>query len=173
MTAGRSCRFPLGEVEGAITATAGRIVAYSTTDEFGELPDWSFDPATGAWTELPDDPLPLSCDRFMTWDGGALVLRAHKIVPNPSGDEPTLGAAFDPDKGRWRELPVEIEDAAHPLAVGGGTQSAEETGDALWQTLEHPPAGRPIGDGAFASVVVRVCSTYSPTGAGGTSPTNT
>jgi hypothetical protein len=153
---------PLGEkLEGEIVAAGNRIVAYSMTDEYGEHPDWSYDTATGAWTELPDDPLPLSYDRFMTWDEGKLVVRAHEVVPNPSGDQPTLRAAFDPDANRWRELPAETESPRSRYTVGGGSLAAEETGDALWEKLEHPPAGQTdYGQGVFASGLVTESETY-------------
>ena len=144
-----------------IVAAGHRIVAYSTTDEFGVHPDWSFDPTTGAWTELPRDPLPLSYSRFMTWSDGGLVLRAHKIVPNPSGDEPQLGAALDPDTGRWRELPTEMDIPPARYAVGEGWLTAEQTGDVVWRKLEHPPAGQTdYGDGVFASGLITESNTY-------------
>jgi hypothetical protein len=66
-----------------------------------------FDPATNAWSELPDDPLPRPFDRTIAWSGRELVLFAREIVPQPGAAEPSLviAAALDLDTGEWRRLP--------------------------------------------------------------------
>lgn len=99
--------FPPGEAYRALTAAGARVVAHSTSDEYGAEPDLVFDPRTGRWSELPDDPLPPSFDRSMAWAGGLLVLFGKEIVSNPGSEEPALAlaAALDLETGRWRRLP--------------------------------------------------------------------
>ena len=67
----------------ALLATDRQVVAYAGSDEGGQVPDVVFDPASGDWTELPDDPLPPSFGRTMAWSGRELVLFAQKLVPQP------------------------------------------------------------------------------------------
>ena len=100
-------RFPPGGGDRSIVATDDHVVAFSTTDERGAVPDVVFDPATGEWSRLPDDPLPRSFDRTMAWSGRELVLFAHRLVPQPGAREPSLvlAAALDLDSGTWRRLP--------------------------------------------------------------------
>lgn len=157
---------PLGAAfEGEIIGAGDRVVSFSRGDDFGEQPDSSFDPATGAWSELPDDPLPPSFDRAMAWNGTELVLLAHEI-PNPSGEDPPLGAAFDPAKGSWRELSAselhEI-DARYTIdakLVGPGL-TADETLTDAWPKLSHPPAGQEdFGNGPFATALFGEADAY-------------
>ena len=91
----------------SLVATGDEVVAYAGSDEGGALPDMVFDPSSGAWAELPDDPLPPSFDRTMAWSGRELVLFAHELVPQPGSREPSvvIAAAFDPARGTWRRLP--------------------------------------------------------------------
>jgi hypothetical protein len=91
----------------AIAATGEQIVAYAESDESGRIPDMAFDPATGRWTTLPDDPLPASYGRSMAWSGRELVLFGAEIVPQPGSSEPSviIAAAFDPERRTWRRLP--------------------------------------------------------------------
>jgi hypothetical protein len=90
-----------------LVATAERVIAYSGSDEGGRIPDVEFDPASGEWTPLPDDPLPASFGRTMAWSGRELVLFAQELVPQPGSREPSvvIAAAFDPDRETWRRLP--------------------------------------------------------------------
>ncbi len=100
-------RFPPGDGNRSIVATDEYVVAFSTSDEGGRIPDLVFDPATGEWARLPDDPLPRSFDRTMAWSGRELVLFAHELVPQPGAREPSLviAAALDLDSRTWRRLP--------------------------------------------------------------------
>jgi hypothetical protein len=149
-----------------IVAAGDRVIAYSGTDELGEIPDLVFDAETAAWSELPPDPLSPSFDRFMTWSGRELVLFEHELVPQPGSDKPavTRAAALDPPTGSWRRLPdSEILGAEPWVAVGtrlvnpmlGGADGGEvnnwgrtypnggildpERGE--WSELPSPPAG--------------------------------
>jgi hypothetical protein len=90
----------------SIVAAGTRVVAFTTTDEYGGGPDLVFDPATATWSELPDDPLPRSFDRTMAWTGSELVLFGKEIVPQPGAHGPSLAlaAALDLDSGEWRRL---------------------------------------------------------------------
>lgn len=90
-----------------IVPAGDRIVAYASSDEQGEQPDYIFDSATGAWNELPPDPLSPSFDRSMAWSGQELLLFEHELVPNPGSEKPSLTrvAALDLETGSWRRLP--------------------------------------------------------------------
>ena len=53
----------------ALVATDEQVIAYAESDEGDRLPDVVFDPSSGDWSELPDDPLPPSFGRTMAWSG--------------------------------------------------------------------------------------------------------
>ena len=95
-----------------LVATDDRVIAYADIDEGAAIPDLAFDPATGAWSELPDDPLSGMTGRTMAWSGDALVL----FTTRPGDDGPPLlrAAALDPGSRSWRRLP----DSG--IAGGGG-----------------------------------------------------
>ena len=109
------------ELEGGLVAAGDRVVFYSTGDEFGEHPDWSFDPATGAWTELPDDPLPATYSRWMKQEDRKLVLRAQEVVPNPTSDEPRLVTSLDPDTLEWSDPKSEAPES-HSFSMVPGVR---------------------------------------------------
>jgi hypothetical protein len=98
---------PSGEPYRSVVAAGTKVVAFSTTDEYGGGPDLVFDPASAAWSALPNDPLPRSYDRTMAWTGSQLILFAKRIVPKPGADAPSLAvaAALDLESGEWRRLP--------------------------------------------------------------------
>lgn len=84
----------------------GALLAYSGSDEQGEQPDLVFDPAKSTWTQLPDDPLPRTFDRFLVATSGDLVLTGSSIAALDSGEDTTkLAARFDADSDRWIRLP--------------------------------------------------------------------
>jgi hypothetical protein len=91
----------------ALVATDKQLIAYAESDEGSQIEDVAFDPASGEWTEVPDDPLPPSSGRTMAWSGRELVLFAHELVPQPGSREPSvvIAAAFDSDRRTWRRLP--------------------------------------------------------------------
>lgn len=93
-------------VHGLAAAEAG-LVAYPTSHERGETPDLWFDPSTGAWSELPKDPLGPSFDRLYAWNEDRLYLFAKAITPSPGGASgPALVNAAALEGGTWRELPT-------------------------------------------------------------------
>lgn len=151
----------------ALVAAGDRIVAFSGSDEERERHDVVFDPATGGWSALPDDPYTPAFDRAMAWTGSELVLFDHELVPNPGAEAPTLtrAAALDLDTGAWRKLPTGETLATGPWTLDGGrlinptlgAADGGETGNwgrdvpyggifdpaaAAWDVLPDPPGGR-------------------------------
>lgn len=104
-----------------IVQAGDRIVAYTSSDEQGQQPDFAFDPATNAWSELPPDPLSPSFDRSMAWSGRELLLFDHELVPNPGSEKPsvTRAAALDLETGTWRRLPDSEILASGPWVLDG------------------------------------------------------
>jgi hypothetical protein len=89
-----------------LVAVGRTLLAYSATDEYGERPDLVFDPSSSTWTELPDDPLPGTYDRFIVPAGDQLVLTGSSIAALDGGqDETKLAARLDPHTGAWTRLP--------------------------------------------------------------------
>lgn len=88
-------------------ATVGRsLLVYSGSDEHGEVADLLFDPLRSRWTELPDDPMPRTFDRFVVPVGGNLVLTGSSHAALESGeDSGKLAARFDLASSTWTELP--------------------------------------------------------------------
>jgi hypothetical protein len=89
-----------------LTALGPDLVVYSGSDEYGELADLVFDPRRSRWSELPDDPLPESFDRFIVPVGDDLVLAGSPSAALDS-EEPAgkLAARLDVDAGTWSDLP--------------------------------------------------------------------
>ena len=145
------------ELEGGLVAAGERVVFYPTGDEFGEHPDWIFDPATGEWTGLPDDPLPATYSRWMKQEDGKLVLRAQKAVPNPTGDEPWFVTSLDFHSLEWSDPKSEEPETRQFSMVPGiaPTESERAAVEAEWDTLSNPPAGQTdFGEGAFATALI-------------------
>ncbi len=87
-------------------ATVDRtLLVYSGSDEGGEVADLVFDLERSTWTELPDDPLPRTFDRFIVPAGDHLVLTGSSIASLASEDPAHLAARFDSDAGEWTRLP--------------------------------------------------------------------
>jgi hypothetical protein len=120
----------------ALVATDEQVIAYAESDEGTQVPDVVFDPASGRWTELPDDPLPPSFGRTMAWSGRELVLFAQELVPQPGSDKPSLviAAAFDPDRGTWRRLP-------DSEMLGGGARWFAHDGRLIFPALGSADGG--------------------------------
>lgn len=105
-----------------ITAADNGVVAYPGTDEWGEVPDYLFDPSARRWAKLPPDPLSPSFGRSMVWSGSDLVLFDHELVPQPGSDRPSLtrAAMLDLESGTWQRLPdSETLGVGEFVAVGG------------------------------------------------------
>lgn len=112
-----------------LVAVGDRLLVLADSDENGERADHLYDPASGTWTELPDDPLPDVYDRFALVDGDRLLLFGSAVSP---GGGSKLGAAYDPGTGGWTRLPD---------APGGGYQ-VWRSGDQAWL---NPHFGRTGG----------------------------
>ncbi len=136
-----------------LATAADRVVAYASSDEDRERPDFVFDPGSATWTELPDDPFSPGFDRVMAWNGNELVLFDHELVPNPGGDGspvPTRGAALDFEQGEWRVLDEpETEVAGLVWTVDRGYIVDRSLADT------HPP-----GDDRLAGVLTEAGARY-------------
>jgi hypothetical protein len=89
-----------------LTTTGRKLLVYSGSDERGEVPDLVFDPEHSSWTELPDDPLPRTFDRFIVPAGDQLVLTGSPRAALEAGQDPTkLAARHDLTTGEWAVLP--------------------------------------------------------------------
>jgi hypothetical protein len=88
-------------------APLGRtLLVYSGSDEGGEVPDLIFDPRRSTWTELPDDPLPRSFDRFIVPVEGQLVLTGSSSAALDSGEDSSkLTARLSLAGNDWTTLP--------------------------------------------------------------------
>jgi hypothetical protein len=103
----------------ALVAVGDRVLVLADTDEYGERADHLYDPATGRWETLPDDPLPRVYDRWAV-DGGDRLL----VFGSPTSDEAEAkhSAAYDLATGSWTRLPE---------APGAGYQ-VWRSGDEAW-----------------------------------------
>ncbi len=118
-----------------LTAVGDRLVAYQTTLENGPAPDSVFDPATGAWTPLPEPPGTPAFDRtVVAVDDDTLALLDVELVPNPGADGPTLyrAAVLDLTTSTWTRLPTSdvagLGGGWHPvgdLLVNASTQTVD------------------------------------------------
>ena len=105
---------------GALVAAGGRVLSIAGSDENVVGVDSVFEPATGIWTALPDDPLGPSYDRGAVWLGDSLVLSA-KSLDSVGADGPSLVrlATLDSSLGTWTALPDTEITGLGPLAVAG------------------------------------------------------
>lgn len=117
-----------------LVATDSSLVLLSSTDEFGAATDEVFDPATGAFAALPDDPLGPSFDRSAVWTGDRLLLSAHDLVDNPGSEEPSLMrlAELDTNLTTWRDLGT-------TKLLGSAARSAN--GRVVWPSLGSADGG--------------------------------
>jgi hypothetical protein len=119
---------PEGTPQGRLVATADAVVVHPTTDERGEHPDLRYDPATGAWSPLPPDPLRPSFDRTIAAVADDLYLFAKEITPSPGGASgPALVHAAVLHEGEWRTLPTGdvLSSSSSPVVDGGRIVFAE------------------------------------------------
>ncbi|WP_250031351.1 hypothetical protein [Paractinoplanes maris] len=106
-----------------LAAAGDRPVVYRGSDEAGSAPHYLFEPRTGAWTALPEDPLGDAFDRHLAWSGRELLLFDHERVPNPNSGKPSLtrAAALDLGTRAWRRLPDLPMLSTGPWLPVGGT----------------------------------------------------
>jgi hypothetical protein len=167
-----------------LVAAAGTVVAYSNSDEGGGRPDLVYDPDSGVWAELPEDPLSPGFDRTMVWSPPHLYLFGHELVPNPGSAEPTLtrAARLDPGTGGWERLPDSeilgtgpwfVEDQIMVNPDLGGADGGEvdnwgrrypnggvfDTASATWSELPTAPAGANHAAGVLGARSALISST--------------
>ena len=65
------------------------------------------DIATGAWSELPEDPLGPAFNRHVATTPAGLVLTAQELVAEPGPERPSvlMAALYDENSGAWSRLP--------------------------------------------------------------------
>ena len=87
--------------------TIGRtLLVYSGSDERGEVADLVFNPERSRWTELPDDPLPRTFDRFIVPVGGQLVLTGSSHAALKAGEDSAKRVArLNLTSSEWAALP--------------------------------------------------------------------
>ncbi|WP_183094707.1 hypothetical protein [Nocardioides stalactiti] len=92
----------------ALAAAGDRLVLASGSDENGIRPDRVYEPATGAWSTLPEDPFKPAFDRLLTWTPEGLFLTAKEIEPDGGPADPglVLVAVLPDGADEWRTLPV-------------------------------------------------------------------
>lgn len=89
-----------------VTTSGQSLVVYSGSDEGGEVADLLYDPERSSWTELPDDPLPRTYDRFIVSVGAQLVLTGASSAALGSGENSATPAArLDLASRTWTALP--------------------------------------------------------------------
>jgi hypothetical protein len=119
-----------------LVAVDGRLVALATSDERSPAVDWVLDPASGGWSEVPDDPLTPAYDRTAVAVGDDLLLFDKALVASPGSEGPSLtrAARLDLNGLTWERLP-EGDSLAHggwfgfDLGTGAWTDRPPVPGD--------------------------------------------
>jgi len=91
-----------------LQADGDQLVLVSGSDENGVSPDLVYRPASGSWSELPEDPLGPMFGRGIVSTHEGLLLVGKDLVDNPGGgDKPSFvrGALLDRSTGRWALMP--------------------------------------------------------------------
>lgn len=138
------------------------LLAYSPSEEAGEVPDWLFDTGAEVWQALPADPLPPSYDRHIVSVNGDLMVFAKHIDPSSIQLGPITGARLDTTTGTWTELPKAPASGFQAWALdgmvvinphftgAGGGIFKPATGE--WGPLPDPPTA-PSWDGDMAGAL--------------------
>lgn len=121
-----------------LVADGDRLVLVSGSDEQGVRRDLAYEPSTGAWSRLPDDPLGPSFDRRIVSTSRGLLLQAHDLVDSPgAGAHPSYieAALLDRGTGTWRTFgPSDqlgttwsvVGDRAVALSLGGSDGGGDD-----------------------------------------------
>lgn len=114
-----------------LVAAGDQLLAIPGSDEQGAMPDAVLDAATGAWRELPDDPLGPSFDRQAVWLGDRLLLAAKDLVTSPGSEEPAIVrlAELDATMTQWSS-PRDTEVIGWGMVWAGGRVVFPGTGSA-------------------------------------------
>lgn len=146
---------PPGEYPYSIEPVGSSIVAFAGTEERGERQEWRFDIDSSAWTEIPDDPLPLMYDRsIVAADGGRSALLFGADAESGPTSEPSqevnLAARLDLDTMTWTELPSspsrgyrawEVDDVVVLEPHFGGSGGLFDPTSSTWAPLTTGSAG--------------------------------
>lgn len=92
---------------GRLAVVVGGVVLVGSERRAGEPSGYVFDPASGTWAVLPDDPLGPAYDRVPTATSNGLVLTGKRRGPSPGATEPSLVRAAVIDSAlssRWIEV---------------------------------------------------------------------
>lgn len=116
---------------GMLTASDDHLFLYSSSDEWGETPDWMLDTESGEWTEIPDDPFDAMFDRRLIPTEHGLVLVARELS-KVYGSEPSVArvALLEAASGEWRVLPDTAQIGGWEWALVGDDLFAPELGEA-------------------------------------------
>jgi hypothetical protein len=98
---------PGPDVDGRLVTAGNALVAVPFNDELGTLPLQLYDDMSGAWTNLPSDPIGPSASRTAAWSGDALYLFSIPLPADRVFDpgDPTLAVSrFDPTTWTWARL---------------------------------------------------------------------
>jgi hypothetical protein len=147
-----------------LVAAANTVIAIAGSDERGNDVDSVFNPSSGTWQQLPDDPLGQSYDREAVWVTGGLLLTGKDLVASPGSEEPSVVrlALLDTTLTTWTLLDDSEIIGWEPRAVSGHvvfpyTGSADggevnnwgrsypeggifDPSDSSWTALPDPPS---------------------------------
>ena len=83
------------------------LLLYLESNELGDVDDWTFDPATEQWEQLPANPLGAGFNRTLIGLDSDIYLFDAELVDRPNGaDGPSLTRAARFDGAVWSELPT-------------------------------------------------------------------
>lgn len=166
--------FPAPDAEGygRLVALGDRVVHVIDSDESGEVPDEVFDPATGTWTALPDDPLPDSFDRFALARDGDLYLFGSPIGGSGGTTSTKIAAVYGAERDAWADLPesgrpgFQVWDVGDHLVLNGHF-SPDHGGlfdptTEMWSDVPAPPED-PSWRGDMAGAVGDDTAAYAGT----------
>jgi hypothetical protein len=157
-----------------LSATSSHIVAYSTSDENGEVSDWLFNTDRSEWFDLPDDPLPLSLDRHVVASDDDLMVFATPLDWNGNGARPVAGASYDEATNLWSGLPESTVSGLQAWTVDGNVIINPHFEDAsggvfevstnTWAPLPSQPRGATWDNDLAGVLGIRSAVFASPTG---------
>ena len=106
--------------DGELVAAGDVLVSIAFSDEIAAAVDEVYDPASGRWSRLPDDPLGPSFDRAAVWVDGKVLLGAKELVASPGSEKPAIVrlAELDLATSTWRRLPDSEVIGSGPTTVG-------------------------------------------------------
>jgi hypothetical protein len=145
--------------------TLGLVAAGDVVIQLDRGAVWAWHPRDNEWSRLPDPPVELS-QGIVVWTGEEVVIL---------GVSPTVGAAYDPNREEWRELPSTSHTRAAAAVWTGeevlvvdfdNTRSAAVYDPAQDEWHELPDVPLPLREGIpSAHIVGETPVVWSPEGA--------